>query len=106
MTKAVAACAAAAQLAPAAAGPGASDAVADTLVAGTTAFGAIGTAIIAVAIYLVALMLQSRVGKGAPRRHLIPIAPPTTDDNLARYLSRTSSYDQAMTAAMIPAPEV
>ena len=105
MTKVVAACAAAAQLAPAAAAPGASDAAAGSMVVGITAFGSIA-AIIAVAIYLVALMLQSRVGKGAPRRHLIPIAPPTTDDNLARYLPRTSSYDQAMTAAMIPAPEV
>ena len=33
-----------------------------------------------------------------------PIAPPTTDDNLARHLPRTSSFnfDQAMTAATIP----
>ena len=31
-----------------------------------------------------------------------PIAPPATDDDLARHLSRTSSYGQAMTAAMIP----
>ena len=43
---------------------------------------------------------ESREAEPGPEPE--PIAPPTTDDNLARHLPRTSSYDQAMTAAMIP----
>ena len=43
---------------------------------------------------------ESREAEPGPEPE--PIAPPTTDDNLARHLPRTSSYDQAMTAATIP----